>query len=236
MARLTRQELKKDEFAERFAVVQEWFLQNEKSIGKAAVIAVVAVAVLFGGYVLLRNRQNHAAAGFTSALSTFHAVVSETPPAGYVGPHFKTDADKYQQALKEFSEIASRYSWMRQGKFARYYVALCERDLGKTQDAERDLKDIASGGNAELASLAKMALAGLYEQSGRNDEAEKIYRELAAKPTSTVPKPTAELALADLLRTTKPDQAKQLYQQIQKDYAGMAAADEASKILEAHAQ
>ncbi|MBI2817247.1 MAG: tetratricopeptide repeat protein [Acidobacteria bacterium] len=236
MARLTRQELKKDEFAERLAVLQEWFLQNQKSIGKTAVIAVVAVAVLIGGYVLVRNRQNRAAAAFTNALSTFHALVAETPPAGYTGPHFKTNAEKYQQALKEFSDVASRYSWMPQGKFARYYAALCERELGKTQEAERGLKDLASGGKPELASLAKMALAGLYEQSGRNDEAEKTYRELAAKPTSTVPKATAELALADLLRRTKPDQAKQLYEQIQKDYAGMTAADEASKILEAQAQ
>jgi predicted negative regulator of RcsB-dependent stress response len=237
LARLTRQELKKDEFGDQLAAVQEWFLQNQKSVAKIATVVVVAVAVLAGGYWLTRNRQNHAAAAFIGALETFHAPVSDTPPPqGFTGPHFKTDAEKFQEALKQFSDVASRYSWMAQGKFARYYMGLCDRELGKTQDAERELKDVASSGDKELASLAKMALAGMYEQSGHNDDAEKLYRELAASPTSTVPKPTAELALADLLHRTKPDQAKQLYQQIQKDYAGQIAADEASKDLEAQAQ
>lgn len=236
LARLTRQELKKDELATRLATVQEFFLQNQQQIVKSSAIAALAAVVIIGGILLVRSRQSRAASAFAAALVTYHApVLDATPPPG-MGLHFKTDSDKIQQALKQFTEVASRYSWTGQGKFARYYVGLCQRDLGKIPEAEKELNALAGGSDHELASLAKLALAGMYEESGRNDEAEKLYRDLSNHPTNTVPKATAELALADLYKRIKPVQATALYQQIQKEYSGLAAGDQASKMLEAPAQ
>ena len=146
--------------------------------------------------------------------------------------YFKSDAEKYQQALKLFSDVASRYSWIGQGRYARYYVGLCQRALGNTADAEKELKAVAEGRDTDLAALGKLALGGLYEQTGRTDQAEKIYRDLESHPTVTVPKATIELALADLYQKTKPTEARALYQQIQKDYPGLAAGDAASKMLD----
>src|SRR5262249_53388646 len=158
-----------------------------------------------------------AAAGFAQALTTFHAPVSATDSSPST-LHFKTNQERYQESLKQFNDVAENYSWFSQGKFARYYAALCQRDLGKASEAEKALNDIANSGNSDLSSLAKMALAGIYEQTGRNDQAEKTYKELEQHPTTSVPKATVQLALADLYQRTKPAEAKAAYQQIQKDY------------------
>ena len=232
MARLTRQQLKKDEFAERLETIQEFFLHNQKQIVKFGGIAALAVAVAVGGFFLYRSRQNKASSAFAQALLSFHAPVTESAPPGSTQLTFKSDAEKYQQAMKQFSAVAGSYSWSAQGRYARYYVGLCQRELGNNTEAEKELNAVAGSRDADLAALAKFALGGLYEQTGRSDQAEKIYRDLQSHPTITVPKATVELALADLYQKTKPTEARALYQQIQKENPGLAAGDAASKMLE----
>ena len=195
-------------------------------------IAALAVAVAIGGFFIYRSRQNKASSAFALALVAFHAPVTQTPPPDAKQLTFKSDAEKYQQALKQFSEVAGSYSWSAQGRYARYYTALCQRALGNDAEAEKELKSVADGRDAELAALAKLALGGLYEQTGRADQAEQIYRDLENHPTVTVPKATVELARADLYQRTKPTEAKALYLQIQKEYPGLAAGDAATKMLE----
>ena len=195
---------------------------------------MLAVAVILGAFAYVRSRQTRANDSLALAMTTFHAAVAEAAPPN-INPaslRFKTANEKYQQALQEFTDVARRYSWYSQGKLARFYAALCERELGKFSDAENDLNAIASGRDRDLGALAKMALAGIYEQSGRAEQAEKVYRELEDRPASTVPKATVELALAELYQKTKPEQATALYKKIQTEYPGSAAGDQASKMLQ----
>ena len=234
MARLTRQELKKDELAERLRAVREFLIQNQQRIAQGSLATVVAVGVVIGAFLYVRSRQAQASDTFAQAMATFHAPVAEAPPPN-TNPadlRFKTANEKYQQALQGFAEVARRYSWYSQGKVARFYAALCERELGKFSDAEKDLSGIASGRDRDLGALAKMALAGIYEQTGRNEQAERVYRDLEDHPASTVPKATVELALAQLYQKTNPAQATALYKKIETEYPGSAAGDQASKMLQ----
>ncbi len=73
---------------------------------------------------------------------------------------------------------------------------------------------VAEGSNAEVASLAKLSLADIAAQAGKNDDAAKLLSELMDHPTSLVPRARAELALADLYRKSKPAEAAKLYEQI----------------------
>ena len=238
MARLTRHQLKTDELSTRLAVFQEFFLQNQKKIITGTAVVAVALGVVLGGFFFVSSRQTRASYAFARALATFHATVGPPPPpnSGPSAPRFPTAAEKYQQAYKQFTEVAGRYSWFSQGDFARYYAALCERELGKSPEAEKDLSAIAGGRGRELAALAQMALAGLYEQTGRNEQAEKLYRELVNHPTDIVPKATVQLALAELLQKTKPAEAAELYKKIQTEYPGLAAGSEAFKMLQTGSQ
>jgi lipopolysaccharide biosynthesis regulator YciM len=77
---------------------------------------------------------------------------------------------------------------------------------------------VASSGDKELASIAKLALATLYGNTNRAKDAVTIYQELISKPTVSVSKVTAQLQLAELYRTSnQPLDAKRLYEQIKKD-------------------
>ena len=77
---------------------------------------------------------------------------------------------------------------------------------------------MASSGNKELASVAKLALAGLYGNTNRTKDAMALYQELISQPTISVGKVTAQLQLAELYQTSnQPLDAKRLYEQIKKD-------------------
>ena len=97
----------------------------------------------------------------------------------------------------------------------------------KNTDAEAALQKAAGSHDSALAALAKMALAGLYRQTGRTGQAVDIYQELIKKPTNTVPASAAKLQLAAVYEATNPAQAKKLYAEIKdqdKTAAGQIAA------------
>ncbi|MGH9783305.1 MAG: hypothetical protein ACRD88_03895, partial [Terriglobia bacterium] len=82
MARLTRQEMKKDEFADRLATVTGLFARNRRRIVIAGGAALVGVAVVVGAILVVRSRQSSASDAYGKALVSYHAPVVAQPPAG----------------------------------------------------------------------------------------------------------------------------------------------------------
>ena len=80
--------------------------------------------------------------------------------------------------------------------------------------------------------LAKLALAHLYHQTGRDQQAIDLYNEVAGKPSTTVPAPVAQLELADLyVATGKQDQAKAIWAKLKEsDKDGMAGSIATQKL------
>ena len=68
--------------------------------------------------------------------------------------------------------------------------------------------------DAETAALAKLALAGLFEQQGKDAEAREQYQYLVDHPTTMVPKGRAQLALARYLSTREPEKAKEILNEL----------------------
>ncbi|MGH9785485.1 MAG: tetratricopeptide repeat protein [Terriglobia bacterium] len=231
MARLTRQELKKDEFADRLANVTGFFARNRRRIVVGGGAALLGVAVVVGVFLFVRSRQASASDAFGKALVSFHAPVVAQPAPGLTILTFKTAEEKYRAALSQFTDVSSQYGRYQQGRWARYYTALCKRELGQTAEAEQDLAALGNENDGDLAAVSKMALAALYQKASRTEDAEKVYRELETNPTAIVPKATVQIALAELLQRTNPSRATALYQQIEKDYPGTAAADQAARML-----
>ena len=232
LARLTRHQLKKDELGVNLALGMDYFLKHKKQISIIASIAVGALGLGLGIYFYIRGAQDNASAAFAKALDTYHAPVMPSPPPNAPNLEvYKTNDARNQKALEEFTAVAHDYSHYAAGRMARYYAALCLRDLGKYPEAEKEFQAVSNLSDKQLASLAKMGLASVYELTGRASEAEKLYKELEENPTETVPKATALIARADLLRQSNPAESARLYQQIQKEYAGTAAADRAGAML-----
>ena len=231
MARLTRHELKKDEFADRLATVRHLFTENRRKVVLGGGTALGVVGLSLAVFLYWSSQQAKASDAFSTALTTYHAPVVPTPPQGTTRQLFKTREEKYKEALRQFTEVSGQFRRRSVGRWSRYYAALCQRELGNSAAAEKELAAIAGESDPDLAAMSKMALASLYQQTSRPADAEKIYRELESRPTTLVPKPAVQIALAELYQKTNPSRATALYQQIEKDYPGTAAGDQASKML-----
>ena len=90
---------------------------------------------------------------------------------------------------------------------------------------------MAESGHSDLASLAKLALAALYRNQGKDAQAAPIYKDLIEHPTNTVSKSQAQLALASVYESKQPQDARTLYQQVQKENPDSPAAQIASARL-----
>jgi tetratricopeptide (TPR) repeat protein len=138
-----------------------------------------------------------------------------------------------EDASTKFAAVANKYPSTNPGKLARYYSALCLEDLERHNQATEELKKISGGSDKELAGMAQYQLAVIYSRTGKTDEAIKMFRGLADKPTVLVPRQLSLLELAGVLRTTKPQEAVTIYQQLKKDFPNTATADAADRGLEA---
>src|SRR3569833_1324161 len=100
--------------------------------------------------------------------------IYETPvaPAGQpVPPGVKTypsNEERAKAANSAFSAVADKYGMTDAGKNADYMAGVTALEMGQTATAESRLKKVADGWNSERASLANLALAHLYQQTGRD--------------------------------------------------------------------
>jgi tetratricopeptide (TPR) repeat protein len=118
---------------------------------------------------------------------------------------YKTVADRAKAANSSSSSTSPiATAAFEQGKIARYFAGLTDIDLGKTADAETSLKSVSGSYNKDLSALAKVALAGLYVQTGKTQQAIDLYKQLIAKPTDTVPGSGRAIAAWPHLRKDRP--------------------------------
>jgi tetratricopeptide (TPR) repeat protein len=229
----TKAALKNDKFVTTTSHGLEWASENRRSvITTTAILLIVILVVVFAG-VIYNNRSNASAAAFGDAMQTYQtplAQASQQVPPGT--KTFPSIAERAKAANAQFVDIANRYGMTPNGANARYFAGLTEIEAGQTQQAEDTLKKVASGWDGDLAALAKYALAQLYRDSGRDDQAIDLYKEMMKKSATTVPSGEAQLALAELYQSEgKTDLAKQQYADLKdKDAKGPAGQIAAQKL------
>jgi tetratricopeptide (TPR) repeat protein len=113
---------------------------------------------------------------------------------------------------------------------ARYFVGLASEQLGDNAAAERSLQDASGSSNADLAALGKFALAAVYRGEKKDTQAVDLYKQLIDKPTIVVSKATAQLELAEFYESRqKPDEAKKIYDEVEKENPATEAASVAQR-------
>jgi tetratricopeptide (TPR) repeat protein len=227
----TRHALKGDKFAQATADSVSWLSGHRSGVVRwiigAGVVIVVGVALV----VFLTMRSTAADTALGSAMDTYTAPLAQPGlPAG--NGVYATAADRLKAANKQFAAVAQQYSWMPQGTKARYFAGITDAELGQNASAESELKSAAGSWNRDVANLAKLALAGLYHQTGRDAQAIDVYNELVAKPSETVSAVVAQLDLADLYAAQgKQDQARALWARVKdSDKEGAAGAIATQKL------
>lgn len=223
----TRHALKQDRLVQATRTSVDWFQENRSRVITAAIAALICLAIVVVGLVLYGKRSAAAELAFGEAMDTYNTPLAQPGQPPTPGQKtFATSAERAKLANQQFVQVANQYSLFEAGKTARYFAGLTAIDLGQTGPAEADLKTVADSHDAALASLAKLALANLYQQTNRNGQAAELLQQLIAKPTSTVPADAAKLQLAALYEQTNPAEANRLYAQLKssKSAAGQIAA------------
>lgn len=230
MDQQTRQALKHDQFIDTTQHGLEWASENRRSLILVGSIVAVLIAIVAVAAVIFSHRSEQASNAFGEAMLAYQSPIAA--PGQQVPPGVKTypsASERAKAANQLFVKVADNYGITPSGKLSRYFAGLTYVESGQNGPAESTLKQVAGGWNSDLASLAKLALAQLYRQTGRDAQAIEVYNDLTAHPSSAVPAGTAQLELAGLYEAeNKPEMAKKIYAQLKdkdaKGPAGMIAA------------
>jgi TolA-binding protein len=233
----TRHQLKQDAFSRVTIGAAEktahWSVEHRNTLMIAAIAVVVIVAAAAGGWYYLNAQDEKASFDLTQATRTLEAQLR---PAGVPAqpdvPSFTSAKERAEAARKQFQGIVDKYPHTHTADMAKYFLGVTSASMGDNTAAENDFKAVASGGNKELSSVAKLALASLYGNTNRTKDAVAAYLELINHPTSSVSKVTAQLQLAEFYQSSnQPLDAKRLYEQIKKDNPSTEAGQLATQKL-----
>jgi predicted negative regulator of RcsB-dependent stress response len=227
----TRHALKGDKFAQATKTSVTWLSGHRTNVVRWAIGAAVVI-VLGVGFLIFWNVQESAAeTALGQALDIYTAPLAQ-PGAPVEKGTYSSVAERAKASNEQFKAVADKYGWLTEGSKARYFQGVTEQELGQTAAAEGDLKKVADSWNRNLSNLAKIALASIYHQTGRDQQAIDLYNEIVAKPSETVTAGVAQLDLADLYAATgKEAQAKALWAKLKdSDKDGAAGSIAAQKL------
>jgi predicted negative regulator of RcsB-dependent stress response len=229
LAHISRKDLKKDEVRDTFERGAEAVLSHQQ-LTLYVLIAVVVVAVgVFGWRTYTQRQTVKAFADYDDAMKIFQTPIGAPVAPGEVS--YPDANKKFTDAVQKFSAVASKYPHTRASELSRYYAALSFEKLDKNAEARALLQGLTSSGDDEVAAMARFELAGLDDRMGQGDEAEKLYKQLIAKPSVLVPKPVVMLTLAEHYSEKNPAEAAKLYGQIKADYPDTPIAEQADQAL-----
>ena len=232
---ISRKELKTDKIHDAIEHGAEAVFSH-KQVSLIVVVVILIVALGYGGWSIYHDRQTGtASAAFNEAMKAYSGRVGPAAPGEPVDPgemSYPDETAKSTDAVAKFTKVADKYPSTNPGRLARYYAALSLENLDKQNQAVEEFKKISSGGDKELASMAEYQLAVIYARSGKTNDAVKVFRALADKPSAFVPRPLALLELAGALRQTNPKEAANVYQQIKKEFPDSTIAEQADRGLD----
>jgi tetratricopeptide (TPR) repeat protein len=226
----TRHQLKEDRFSKATLHAAEqtvhWTVEHQSKLLIAGIVVAVVALIGFGGWYYMNSQDEKASIELGAATRVLEQQVRPAGVPAQPGfPSFASAQERATEARKQFQAIVDKYPHTRTADMARYFVGLTSSQLGDYAAAERNLQQVAKSSNKDLVALAKFALASVFRAENKDAQAIDLYRQLIDKPTTTVNKITAQLELAQFYEgRQKPDEAKRIYDQVQKENPATEAA------------
>jgi predicted negative regulator of RcsB-dependent stress response len=208
--RITRKELKQDKFALEVGHTVEFLGEHRQQAIRYGTAALMVIVLVLGLLAWRRHQHNARQEALAAALEIQSAQISPTPVEGF--KTFPTQQEKEKAAVKAFADVASRFSGSGEGDIATYYLGIIAAGQGNLAEAEKRFQEVVNEGSGRYAALAKLSLAEVYKARGKTAEGEKLLRSLIDKPNEFVSKEQATIALANLLASSQPAEARKLLQ------------------------
>jgi len=229
MARISRHELKTDEFVSGMDVAYEYYLQHRHAVLTTVVVVLVIAGLGWGGYSWQKHRSAQADALLTAALATYHAPVGTPAAPGQTS--YGTVAQRAQAAQPQFQKVRDSYPHTFAADLAAYYLGLTQGDSGDLSGAEKTLQAVTAGRDVNVQALARQGLAQLYAQEGKPELAQQQLRSLIGNKSETVPSGLATFELAQMEQDSNPGDAIKLYRQVKLEYPNSSMAQQADQQL-----
>ena len=156
---------------------------------------LVVASLLILVFVKWSNRKSDEARQALGRAITFSkAQIAASPVAGSTEPTFTSEKERAQRAIEEFEKVAAKYGDPYRAT-SRYFIATNRLVLDR-QKGMSELADLGNSNVAEVAPLAKFALAQAQESDGKLQEAAQLYSDLAKLNSPLITPETANLRLA----------------------------------------
>lgn len=215
--------------------VEKTFSQKATEWAKAhqeiLALSVIALVLLGGGipYYLHSQAKSDSEAKGVLNLGQYY-LHSQVDPKN--GP-FKSEAEKYQQALQTFQRITTDYPGTGTAKLARYYVAKCQFEMKQFTQAyasfdaaSQELKGTPLGDEAYLGKIFSL------QSQGQWDPAITLAETYLKANSGSFIAPEVRLTLADLyLKTQSKEKALEQLRITQKDFSDSSWGREATRRL-----
>jgi tetratricopeptide (TPR) repeat protein len=215
----TRHQLKTDEFRETTVETLNWAVEHRSTMIAAGIAVAIVLAAVIGGWAYINYRNQEARVHLATAIDKYNAPIL---PAGETAPPnvltYPSAQERAKAANAAFTQVANKYSFTQSGRIARYFEGITLRNMGDNAGAEKLLSEVASSHDKDMAGLAKLALANMYQDMNQIPKAIDMYKQLIDHPSAAVGKWTAQFQLAELYQANNQLQdASKLYQDLQKE-------------------
>ena len=232
MARISRKSLKKDEIRDELAGSVGYLVEHRNQVIIAAALAIAIGAGLAFYLGHRRTQRAEARKALQDAIELFHGQVTTEPRIGMIS--FTTTIERRTRTTEAFENVKQQLPGTPEVDAAEYYLALLDVEQEKYQEAQQKLETAIQCDDAEIAAVARLALAEVYGRLEKDSEAREQYQYLVDHPTRMVPKERAQLALARFLIPHEPQRSKEILNElVQKPGALGAAATAAQRELPA---
>jgi predicted negative regulator of RcsB-dependent stress response len=222
MTRLTRKEIKQDDFRAAVGRSVEYAESHVRTIIYAVggVLALAALAVAI--YFYLGHRRQEANEALAAATKIYQAPIAATgaKPNDPDAPTFATDAARRARAKELLEKVRDDYGMSDAADVASLYQAQIAADEGRLDEARKLWSNfVDEHGDSMLAGEARLNLIDLDRKQGKAEQVVKDLQALLEKSDSPLPQ---DVILNELGKTFeqlhRTQEAIQSYQRIVDEF------------------
>ncbi len=192
--KLTRKEISADPIHDALIETVDYLRAHAKIIG---LVGAGVLLVVLGAYFGLRYLDARDTAGqqeLAKGMDYYHGTVDaatakDDPYSAGPTPVFRSEEAKYRAAAAIFGPVSTRFGNSKIGVMARYYLGLCQKQLGQKNEAIATLEAVGNTtADRTVGYLAKNVLAGYYVETGDAKKGLDLLQSMQKDPQCDLPR------------------------------------------------
>ena len=216
--RLTRKDIKRDEFASAVGRGVDYAESHTRelllTVGGVLLVVAIGIAV----YFYVSHRSNRANEALAAAVKAYNAPIdpSGAKPDDATEPSFASEAARQARARQLLARVRQDYRWTDAADVASLYLADLDAGSGKVAAARQLWSDfVKKHGDHVLAVQARIDLLELDRSQGKGQQVAQRLREMLDRSDAPLPQDVILYQLAITLEQLNRDQeAARTYQRI----------------------